>query len=128
MKDPSFLFPNAESSENDTPRLEIPPSLKQEVCQTLVLGPRRPLFVVGAGISVDQGLPTMKQVFNFLHRELSKEDAPKSEVIVSTVQKLAAELATGQGFRPMAARLFGEVQDSRHPFLQRCWQDFCLAF
>jgi len=95
--------------------------------------PRRPLFVIGSGVSLGCGVPSMKKVFVYLQNELSQKtryanDKPQQRRIIQATERLSESLAKGPGYRPMAAKLFGELQDSKVRFLADVWDNFCLAF
>jgi HD superfamily phosphohydrolase len=93
---------------------------------------RHPLFVIGSGVSLDCGVPSMKNVFLYLQAELTKRNKYPAQAqdqrIVEATLRLASSLASGPGYRPMAARLFGELQDSKVQLLSTVWDEFCLAF
>lgn len=99
---------------------------------------RRPLFVIGSGLSCGQGVPGMRAVFSYLEERLCKPDVfPEGETqgkktekaIIEEAQNLAKLLLVpSRSYRPTASRFFAELQDSRVRALRTVWQDFCEAF
>jgi HD domain len=93
---------------------------------------RRPLFVIGSGVSLQSGAPGMPSVFRHLQRSLQKARETKiaddHREVVEETARIAAAIASGVAHRPLAARLFGELQDSRVPILREVWDTFCSSF
>jgi HD superfamily phosphohydrolase len=93
---------------------------------------RRPLFVIGSGVSVPSGVPRMQTVFCYLAHRLSRTDVTgndhKEQQIIVECRNFADQIVAGQAYRSLAAKLFGELQDSHVPALRKVWSDFCLSF
>jgi len=78
----------------------------------------------------------MPTVFNYLRDSLNRclETQPSngsSPIQLATLREtseLAAALASGVAHRPLAARLFGELQHSNLPPLHDLWDQFCVDF
>jgi HD superfamily phosphohydrolase len=80
----------------------------------------------------------MGDVFRYLDNEISntlneREATPAdaNDVQLETLRetsRLAKALAEGVGYRPMQAKLFGELQDTRLPAIHGIWKRFCIAF
>ena len=155
------LFPVSEPRDSiDEPEAEAIYTLTLEQAEKLkgaFANPhRRPLFIVGSGISLASGVPSMKAVFSYLSRELGgdsqnaggtatgADSTPENDVkkaqsqpfpspeptdtlTLKSCKRLAHALANGPGYRPMAARLFGESQDSSNPTLADTWRRFCVS-
>jgi len=92
---------------------------------------RRPLFVLGSGVSASCGVPTMKQCFLFLRQALEKLESGVSPLeieqdeTIETIKHLAAATVGERVYRPAAARLLGELQSSKIDRLQHVWTSFC---
>lgn len=128
------LGPNADDGDHWSPTADEE-QLIRAVCADRL---RRPLFVVGSGVSLKEGAPSMSVVFQYLDRQISSAFNPDTAVghdltdvqleTLRETSRLANSLAEGVGHRPMQARLFGELQDSRLPAIRHIWDEFCVAF
>ena len=92
---------------------------------------KRPLFIVGAGISILQGAPTMSTITQYLVNRLHSANFSSSDntqnTIISEIKRLSL-LLNSSVTRPLVAKLFGELQDSRISACEAAWTDFCEAF
>src|SRR5258708_1734459 len=91
---------------------------------------RRPLFVVGSGISIAQGVPSMPAIAKHLKELLNEASVSSSDesqnTVIQEIKKLSLSVETGT--RPQVARLFGELQESQIDACQTVWSTFCSAF